>query len=884
MRHILLSFFLLAFYSLTSNADPVEIDGIYYNLVSKAKTAEIVKNPDYYSGTIVIPSSVTYEEVEYCVESIGEYAFLNCKGLASVTIPNSVISMGDGAFAGCNSLTSMIIPNSVTSIGNDAFNGCGNLSSVLIGSSVASIGECAFIGCGGLTSITIPNSVTSIGREAFFDCPGLTTVTIGNSVISIGYGAFQGCSGLADVTIGESVRTIGNCVFRGCSGLTSVIIPNSVTNIGSEAFYGCVSLTTISIPNSVTSISNGTFSGCTGLTSITIPNTVTSIGSEAFAKCNNLIEVYCWAENVPITKADAFKDSYPELITLQVPEKSIDTYKSTEPWSKFKEIVDLDTTNPETPPVIINNPVEIDGIYYNLVSKAKTAEIVKNPDYYSGTIVIPSSVTYEEVEYCVESIGEYAFLNCKGLASVTIPNSVISMGDGAFAGCNSLTSMIIPNSVTSIGNDAFNGCGNLSSVLIGSSVASIGECAFIGCGGLTSITIPNSVTSIGREAFFDCPGLTTVTIGNSVISIGYGAFQGCSGLADVTIGESVRTIGNCVFRGCSGLTSVIIPNSVTNIGSEAFYGCVSLTTISIPNSVTSISNGTFSGCTGLTSITIPNTVTSIGSEAFAKCNNLIEVYCWAENVPITKADAFKDSYPEYINLHVPGKSIDAYKVKEPWSKFKELFALDGTALAKINIGSQGQGTYCFDQDLDFSDVSGIEVYVACGFNPANSQILLMKVQDAPAGTGLYVKTTSGKAGEFSIPVKNSYSYYMNMLKPVFASTTVPTVEDDYTNYVLTNGTFSKSNGTSKLEANSAYLQFPNKLLSSSDQILSVSFVDVKLPGDVNNDGRVNVADIVALNNLIKSPAGSYSSAADLNNDGKVNDVDISILVQMIMGR
>ena len=256
----------------------------------------------------------------------------------------------------------------------------------------------------------------------------------------------------------------------------------------------------------------------------------------------------------------------------------------------------------------------------------------------------------------------------------------------------------------------------------------------------------------------------------------------------------------------------------------------------------------------------------------------------AENVPYTNEDVFRESYPEYITLHVLGKSIEDYRAKVPWKIFKEILALDGTALANITIDSQGRGTFCFDQDLDFSKVSGIEVYVACGFNPSNSQILLMKVQDAPAGTGLYVKTTSGKAGEFSIPVKNSYSYYMNMLKPVFASTTVPTVEDDYTNYVLTNGTFSKSNGSSKLEPNSAYLQFPTKLLSSSNQILSVSFVNDKLPGDVNGDGRVNVADIVALNKIIKSPTGSYSAAADLNNDGKVNDADISILVQMIMGR
>ena len=64
-----------------------------------------------------------------------------------------------------------------------------------------------------------------------------------------------------------------------------------------------------------------------------------------------------------------------------------------------------------------------------------------------------------------------------------------------------------------------------------------------------------------------------------------------------------------------------------------------------------------------------------------------------------------------------------------------------------------------------------------------------------------------------------------------------------------------------------------------DVTVTGSFI---LIGDVNGDYRVDVADIVALINIITT--GLYSAAADLNNDGKVNDADISILVQMIMGR
>ena len=109
---------------LVASADAVEINGIYYNLISKAKQAEVTKNPNKYTGSVVIPEKVTYESVEYSVTSIGEGAFRNCYGLTSVTIGSGVTSIGESAFRNCSGLTSVTIPNSVTSIGERAFYNC----------------------------------------------------------------------------------------------------------------------------------------------------------------------------------------------------------------------------------------------------------------------------------------------------------------------------------------------------------------------------------------------------------------------------------------------------------------------------------------------------------------------------------------------------------------------------------------------------------------------------------------------------------------------------------------------------------------------------------------------------------------------------------------
>ena len=77
------------------------------------------------------------------------------------------------------------------------------------------------------------------------------------------------------------------------------------------------------------------------MTSVTIGNRVTSIGYEAFRDCPELLDVYCYAENVPSTKSNAFYGSYTENPTLHVPDASIESYKATEPWRWFRKIVAL---------------------------------------------------------------------------------------------------------------------------------------------------------------------------------------------------------------------------------------------------------------------------------------------------------------------------------------------------------------------------------------------------------------------------------------------------------------------------------------------------------------------------------------------------------------
>ena len=412
MRAVLTA--VLSLVATTATAHDFEVDGIFYNYNGEGTVEVTCQGDSYdayadeYTGDVVIPSSVRYCETEYRVTSIGEYAFWDCSGLKSVTIPNSVTQIGKSAFSGCSGLTSVTIPNSVNTIDHRAFWCCSGLTSVTIPKSVTYISGEAFFACGNLTSIIvdsenqtydsrnncnaiietksntllygsnntiIPNSVIAIGEKAFWGCSGLTSITIPNSVTSIGRYAFVDCSGLKSVTIPNSVSSIENSTFLRCSGLTSVTIPNSVTSIGLSAFEGCSGLTSITIPNSVTSIGDWTFSGCCGLTSVTIPNSVSSIGVQAFYRCSGLTSV-----SIPNSVTSIYDWAFDGCSGLTRVDIS-----SIEAWLSIK----FSTCNSN--PLIYAHHLYLNG------------EEVKD-------LVIPNSVT---------SIGGYAFFECYGLTSVT---------------------------------------------------------------------------------------------------------------------------------------------------------------------------------------------------------------------------------------------------------------------------------------------------------------------------------------------------------------------------------------------------------------------------------------------------------------------------------
>ena len=704
-----------------TNAQGVEIDGIYYYFRKERKTAEVVYDPDYYSGDVTIPDRVTYNNVEYSVTYICDAAFEDCKDLTSVTIPSSVTEIGDGVFSGCTNLTSVTLPSGLKSILINTFRNCISLTSITIPRSVILIEKSAFSGCSGLVSINvedgnpkydsrdncngiietasntlirglkntiIPNSVTAIGGGAFYGCNDLTSVTIPNNITFISNNAFSYCSSLTSIKIESGnpkydsrdncngiIETSSNTLIQGCK---NTIIPTSVTSIGEGAFGGCSGLTSLTIPTSVTSIGSSAFEFCSGLTSITLPNSVTDLGSRAFFYCSSLISV-----NIPnsITSIDS------------------DTFRGCSSMTLL--------TIPNSVTFIGNNAF---GGCSGLASiKVESG----NPKYDSR----------DNCNAIVETSSNSLIIGCK---NTIIPNSVTSIGEGAFYGCSGLTSLTIPNGIISIGKDAFNMCRGLYSITIPESVTSIERCAFWNTD-LTSIVMetdnPLSWNDIftswiydgatlivpfgSRETYlstkewskfktikefgeggeigqeFEFNGLRyKIGEGNTVSVIKGG--KTTSG--DIVIPNQVNfagiaytvtSFGDEVFRDCHGINTAIIPNSLVSIGKKAFSGCINMKSVTIGNNVTSIGDAAFENCWGLSSLTIPQNVSSIGIYAFS-ASHLSTIITKIENPFGIKENVFKE-VPSSATLIVPKGSKAKYQAKGGWNRFTNI----------IEVGEEG---------------------------------------------------------------------------------------------------------------------------------------------------------------------------------------------------
>lgn len=652
-------------------------------------------------SAITIPASVKNTDVI----AIGNDAFLE-SGLTSVTFEESdegVLTIGTSAFSGCKSLLSMNLPKRL----GDFTSGSTTIPALANGTGVFPTADDDGNGFNSV-SITEGNALyaskdgilyTSDFKELVY-CPPAKegTVEVDARTERIGTNAFANCKKLTAITFpADSVcKQIGAGAFSGCSLLVNMKLPDSVAAIGEGAFLNCNELVSLRLPASLSSFDPAML-GCKKLTALTVsennPN-FSSVGGVLFSKDETTLVYYLpTRENAEYTVPDGTKEIADKAFSENVSLTKVTLPASLERVgaNAFSNCMSLETVSfaAESKQLVIDdrafNNTAVSSVSLPAGVSALGDEVFTNSALAEIEFAANSSLT---------ALGNNVFSNTD-LVNVTLPAGLRVLGNSVFRNCTLLESAVLPEGLTTIGDATFYGCSALTSVSLPSTLHTMGTETFYGCSSLTRITFAanSQIETLSYDTFSGCTSLEEIELPASLTEISgkdtensssYGLFQNMTSLKRVTFAEGSKclVIGAFAFEG-SSLESFTIPSSVTTIGSRAFAS-TKLTQISIPRTVTRMDNYAFSSCTlleevrieaglvaipeyafqnntALVSVNIPATVTSVAATAFNGCTALKSINLDSANTALTVEDGVLYNAAKTEILFMPA-AIESFRI------------------------------------------------------------------------------------------------------------------------------------------------------------------------------------------------------------------------------
>ena len=336
----------------------------------------------------------------------------------------------------------------------------------------------------------------------------------------------------------------------------------------------------------------------------------------------------------------------------------------------------------------------------------------------SNAPVMPSIINYEGEEYPVTFIWHYAFA-WQPFSTITLPETLKKIGEAAFQG-SSIESIIVPNSVDTIMAMAFSMCNSLYNVKLSENMTVMPMGIFYMCQSLESIEIPESVKRFSLGVGMDEETMTW--IGDADFFWDPGFFSG----------EGLE------FCSCDNLKTVILPSQLTSLSLSAFQECYNLNSCEIPQTIDALGIMAFLNCP-LKEIEIPANLNAWGDLCFTPSDATKYVKSYSDN-PHPSVNLGLSSVidcPLYVPKGLPG----VYRnIGGQWNCFSRI-----VEATPVELEGEWR-TFCAVEDLDFSEVEGLEAYIATEYQ--DGKVLMERIEQVPAGTGVVLK---GAPGFYEIP-------------------------------------------------------------------------------------------------------------------------------------
>ena len=375
------------------------------------------------------------------------------------------------------------------------------------------------------------------------------------------------------------IDTIGENAFKDNATLKGVDAPETIDDVLRGAFENCTGLESIAFKVGLHFIETQAFKGCTSLANISLPNTMVAIGSNAFEGCTAL--QYAEYQNGKYLG----NANNPYLGLMDIVDKSVDTFVMNDNciFTAASVLYDLGALRNIT----VSNSIKHLGqsgftkctnLVTNAYNNAKYIGSATNP-YLVLVKPVNTSITQCDVHPNCKAIDDSAFLGCKSLKEINLPEGLSFIGVQAFATCSALEAIDIPGTVMSVNLATFNKCSKLETVTLHEGLRYIEPSGFSQCSALKAINIPDSVMYVGDSAFATCSALQTVKLPKNLVKLSKYTFQSCMELKEVIIPERVNEIKEGAFANCRKLETVNMPTSVKALGTRLFNGDPGIVTI-----------------------------------------------------------------------------------------------------------------------------------------------------------------------------------------------------------------------------------------------------------------------------------------------------------------
>ena len=320
------------------------------------------------------------------------------------------------------------------------------------------------------------------------------------AIISVKTSAMRETASITGVKLNEGLQTIGASAFYKCTNLGGEIsIPSTVTQIGNYAFALCGNFSRIAFNNGTNDLTIGlsAFSSSESNSTIdelTIPATITSIGASAFNK-----QVFPCIRMESATPAKLGGHIFSgSTCTIYIPCGSYANYTQDSIWNTYYR----NRLNDGFP---LNTTHIADHLKVKIISDS-TVQVIGHDGIEGGNLIIPSVVTILREEcskdFNVVSIASGAFRDSINIYNLTLSEGLRYIGGSAFARCTNLScDLKIPSSVDSIGDYAFFNCKSFNSLMLPEGLRTIGKYCFYTDIQQDKFSIPSTMQTIGDRAF-----------------------------------------------------------------------------------------------------------------------------------------------------------------------------------------------------------------------------------------------------------------------------------------------------------------------------------------------------------------------------------------------